>query len=58
MPLSRIGWIRPITEEYFNDFAKNPSGSIQKTNLRGYVAHRVVDVGKGCFPIGFSGIRI
>ena len=39
MPHSRVGWIKPITEEAFHDFAKIPSRNFEKTNLRGYVTH-------------------
>ena len=38
MPDSRVGWIKPITEEHLHDFTKISSGSFQETNLRGYVA--------------------
>ena len=41
MPLSRVGWIKPITEENFHDFAKIPSRSFHETNLRGFVAQEV-----------------
>ena len=38
VPHSRVGWIKPVIEEHLHDFAKNPSLSFEKTNLRGYVA--------------------
>ena len=36
-----VGWIKPITEEHFHDFAELPSGCVKVTNLRGYVAQEV-----------------
>ena len=41
MPLSRVGWSKPITEEHFHDLAKILSGRFQETNLHGYVAQEV-----------------
>ena len=38
LPHSRVGWIKPITEEHFHDFPKIHSGSFHETNLRDYVA--------------------
>ena len=38
---SRVGWIRPIKEEHFHNFAKIRSRSFQETNQRDYVVQEV-----------------
>ena len=42
MPHSRVGWVKPITEEHFHDFAEIPSGTFQESNLPGYVAQKSI----------------
>ena len=41
MSHSRVGWIKPITEEHFHDIARIPSENFQESNLRGFVAQEV-----------------
>ena len=41
VPHSRVGWIKQITGEQFHYFTDISSGSLQETNLRGYMAQEV-----------------